>query len=279
MIRLGASQMLLTNRDVTRTLKSDHPRRPPTFLYTKGRYPPITSDAPLSSPAPHLSTRRTTISPAMPSSSSSVITPDEVGPLDWSASSDSESTPSVILRHNRVVPTDGTQDSSNYVGGTGSLRQVISLETVDSFPFLPPRPNEIQIYEDDPNSVYEDSEPVSDTDFYDDSDSDSSSLEGTEYSIEPQNQDVSDSGGDYDIQYEEEDDDGEEESSMDDDSEGGHASVILVESIWDPNLTVMVPHRFVAPLLQTIDLQTDFQEDTTRETDIFETPPPRENLL
>ncbi|KAF3918635.1 hypothetical protein AA313_de0204312 [Arthrobotrys entomopaga] len=299
MIRLGASQMLLTNRDVTRTLKSNHPRRPPTFLYTKGKHPSTTSNVHLSPPAPHSGTRHPAVAPTMQSSSSSIITPGEAAPLDWSTSSGSEPSPSAILRGSRAISTDGTQDGSNSSDRPGNLRQIISLETVDSFPFLPLRPSQIQIYEDDPNTAYEDPEAVSDADFYDDSDDsddNDSSLDSTASSIEPETQDINGSGDDYDIwdedEYEEDEyedeEEGEEdgqdredesESSVDHDSEDGHASVVLAESIWDPNLTVVAPQRLVAPLLRAMDLQAGFQDDALAETGVFETPPPRENLL
>ncbi|KAF3942330.1 hypothetical protein ABW19_dt0207300 [Dactylella cylindrospora] len=144
MIRLGGTQILLTNRDVTRTLNPNPHRRQPTFLYTKGKRPlrsiqePIhqtNASRPITSPSgfvSHLDTMDTLTATSLHGTPSS----------DWSVSTASD-TDTLPDRLPDLAPadaaTDGTDDTSfdfSFIDGLG-LRQVISLESIDSFPYLP----------------------------------------------------------------------------------------------------------------------------------------------
>ncbi|KAK6512703.1 hypothetical protein TWF506_008875 [Arthrobotrys conoides] len=174
MLRLSGSQILLTNRDVTRTLNPKRTRRPPTYLYTKGKRP--IRNPPYPAPSiPHINTSRPTTS--SPSTFVAGQTDRILPPLsglvrpsspDWSASSDTETPSSASSSSSsdtnmpeQATPTpstDGADDetATTYLREMGPFRQVVSLETIDSFPFLPYRPSPSLMFD-----IYED--PISQT--------------------------------------------------------------------------------------------------------------------
>ncbi|KAK6336614.1 hypothetical protein TWF718_009413 [Orbilia javanica] len=279
MLRLSGSQVLLTNRDVTRTLNPKRARRPPTYLYTKGKQPIRSSPYPAPS-IPHIDTSRPSAS--APSTSTARqrngIAPSSLAPVrssspDWSLSSDTEvassssassssSSSDSNMQEQPILPssTDGAEDetTANYVGEMGSFRQVVSLETIDSFPFLPYRPPPslmFRIHEDPappmPNLVrrvrtfdpYDNwspqpfpylSIPLYEETYAEDTDEDDEDFEN--YDENAWAGDGDGDGMDENEDEDEDEDDGEEEV------------IILNETIWDPDTMILAEIQTDAPL-------------------------------
>ncbi|KAK6507384.1 hypothetical protein TWF481_005819 [Arthrobotrys musiformis] len=295
MLRLGGSQVLLTNRDVTRTLNPKRTRRPPTYLYTKGKQP-LRSSAYPASTIPHINTSRPSTSSQSglaavqtgraPSMSSAPMRPSSP---DWSTSSDTEfsslsssSSSSESNMPEQPTPnpsTDGAGDDAmaNLLRemGPGPYRQVISLETIDSFPFLPYRPAPslmFRIYEDPVPPTTSPVGGVQPFDSYEDLDFEPFPYLGSSY--------------DYDTEYEyfygDEEDyenmddnawytggadhmDGNENEQEDDDEE---EVIILNEMMWDPDTML------VAELQARLPPQGHGVRVVTPELEFFRSPSP-----
>ncbi|KAK6525558.1 hypothetical protein TWF281_010619 [Arthrobotrys megalospora] len=259
MLRLSGSQVLLTNRDVTRTLNPKRTRRPPTYLYTKGKQPLRSSSYPASS-IPHINTSRpSTSSSTFPGQTDRIppsSAPVQPSSPDWSTSSDTESSSTdgnMPEQSNLNRSTDGPNDEmmTAYLREMGPFRQVISLETIDSFPFVPYRPPPslmFQIYEDPmPSPVGSDAE----FDFM-----------TTEWDPEPfgylgssyrQADDTEDVDGDDDYGHENfENSDGNGGNGGDgvagDDEEEEEEPIILNEMIWNPDTMLIVEPGALIPV-------------------------------
>ncbi|KAF3159534.1 hypothetical protein TWF106_006971 [Orbilia oligospora] len=265
MLRLSGSQILLTNRDVTRTLNPKRTRRPPTYLYTKGKQP-IRNPPHLPPSIPHINTSR----PSVPSPSTLIagqsdgIPPQLPAPVrpsspDWSTSSDTEISSSAssssssdtnMAEQSAPTPsTDGADDeiSTTYLREVRPFRQVVSLETIDSFPFLPYRPPPslmFDIYED---PIYRIQSPVDASralDPYDDWDPQPFPYLGSSYYQEAYADDSY--ANDEDLENadenawagEDEDVAGDQNGDVEED-EDDEEVIILNEAFWDPD-TILV---------------------------------------
>ncbi|EPS40600.1 hypothetical protein H072_5495 [Dactylellina haptotyla CBS 200.50] len=270
MIRLGASQTLLTSRDVTCTLNPNRPRRPPTYLYTKGKQPVISTDFHLSASIP----RHDTFHPiTLAALSSSSPAPATANPSDWSVSSDSETDAINMTNLPPRITTDGTQDAPT--DDTGTLRQIISLATIDSFPYLPLRGGTFRIHQEESETELHELEVMDDAGFDNfpsirstEIDSDVQGDNGRIYGGPVEQYDEDDgsgSEGEDDEGYDDEDDftDNGEESQID------NGSVILIEALWDPNLVIIAPPRIPTPADQIMLARFGSQHGA----EIFDTPP------
>ncbi|KAJ6257101.1 hypothetical protein Dda_7986 [Drechslerella dactyloides] len=205
MLRLGSSHILLTNRDASRSLHPNRTRRQPTSLYTKGKKPVrasarLAAMAAAAASAAMANSSASTASPdtyfsqsdrLLPSSSTTTSTHRrsarlmDHGPINWppAPEEEGEEEPTVatdatdpsIEEPPMITAVDGADEADEeatsgfeeYAG----LRQVISLATVDSFPFLPisTRSN-FEIYEDpdeDEDTAVEDSNATHDEEMTD----------------------------------------------------------------------------------------------------------------
>ncbi|KAK6343233.1 hypothetical protein TWF730_010832 [Orbilia blumenaviensis] len=280
MLRLSSSQVLLTNRDVSRTLNPKRIRRPPTYLYTKGKQPlRSTSHSTSSSTIPHINTSRPSTSSRSPIfSGRRARVPPSSDPLqpsspDWSASSSSSDTESLSSlssninmsqqqqqqqQQSNVVPsTDGPGDETMaaLLRDMGPLQQVVSLETIDSFPFVPYRlpPSMLfQIYEDPVPPMIGPVGGIQTFEPYTFWDSQPFPYLGGSYG---QVMHIEDINEDAQI-FENDDDDGWNGDGQETNDEGGEnelvqhveESIILNETMWDPDTMIIVDPEIHSPV-------------------------------
>ncbi|KAF3935914.1 hypothetical protein ABW20_dc0106687 [Dactylellina cionopaga] len=307
MICLGASQILLTNRDVTHTLNPKRSRRAPTYLYTKGKKPILSTDY-VPSSVPHLDTSRpitsTVASSPFFNQSDPPAIPRRSASPEWSTSSGSESSAGTMPTLAPPGSTDGTNDTSLSIDDIGNLHPIVSLRTVDSFPFLPirresgfeihqdypefPREESIDIVGDPGSSGYsslseyssfgstEEEEEDDDDDM--NGEADLGDIEHTRVRV-----DISDLGQEYeefrdgfgivdgneDSINDDDDDDDDDVGQTDEDNDDD--SFILAEAVWDPNLAVIPQERALTPGDQT----EPGNDNAPVDTELFETPPRR----